>query len=146
MPRDQGHYVCQQCGASSRKWSGRCDSCGEWNSIVEEAPAETVPRGLGRGKGRHIELANMQGASEESARTASGIAEFDRVCGGGLVPGSALLVAGDPGIGKSTLLLQALAALARGGHRSIYISGEEAVAQLRMRARQTSAPTEVRSA
>ncbi len=135
MPRDQGHYVCQQCGASSRKWSGRCDSCGEWNSIVEEAPAETVPRGLGRGKGRHIELANMQGASEESARTASGIAEFDRVCGGGLVPGSALLVAGDPGIGKSTLLLQALAALARGGHRSIYISGEEAVAQLRMRAR-----------
>ncbi len=135
MPRDQGHYVCQQCGASSRKWSGRCDSCGEWNSIVEEAPAETAPRGLGRGKGRRIELANMQGASDESERTPSGIAEFDRVCGGGLVPGSALLVAGDPGIGKSTLLLQALAALARKGHGSIYISGEEAVAQLRMRAR-----------
>ncbi len=135
MPRDQGHYVCQQCGASSRKWSGRCDSCGEWNSIVEEAPAEAAPRGLGRGKGRRIELAGMQGASGESERTASGIAEFDRVCGGGLVPGSALLVAGDPGIGKSTLLLQALAALARGGHSCIYISGEEAVAQLRMRAR-----------
>ena len=135
MPRDQANYVCQQCGASSRKWSGRCESCGEWNSIVEEAPAEAAPRGLGRGKGRRIELAGMQGASKENERTASGIAEFDRVCGGGLVPGSALLVAGDPGIGKSTLLLQALAALARGGNSSIYISGEEAVAQLRMRAR-----------
>ena len=135
MARDQGHYVCQQCGASSRKWSGRCDSCGEWNSIVEEATAEVVPRGLGRGKGRRIELADMRGAVDENERTPCGIAEFDRVCGGGLVPGSVLLVAGDPGIGKSTLLLQVLAALARGGHGSIYISGEEAVAQLRMRAR-----------
>ena len=134
VARDHGHYVCQQCGATSRKWSGRCESCGDWNSIVEEAAVEAAPRGLGRGKGRRIELAGMQGATEESKRTASGIAEFDRVCGGGLVPGSALLIGGDPGIGKSTLLLQALASLARNGESCIYFSGEEAVAQLRMRA------------
>ena len=87
MAKAQAHYVCQQCGASTQKWSGRCEACGEWNSIVEEASAAAAPKGLGRGKGRSIELAGMNGPANENRRTASGIAEFDRVCGGGLVPG-----------------------------------------------------------
>ncbi len=133
MARGQSRYVCQHCGATSRKWSGRCESCGEWNAVVEEVRSEAAPRGLGKGKGRAVELAGLDGATEDSPRTATGLAEFDRVCGGGLVPGSALLIGGDPGIGKSTLLLQVLASLARAGAACVFVSGEEAVAQLRMR-------------
>ncbi|MFQ5959641.1 MAG: ATPase domain-containing protein, partial [Alphaproteobacteria bacterium] len=128
-------YACQECGATHAKWAGRCDVCGAWNTIVEEIPRETAPKGLGRGAGRKIGLVAMQGSEPEPPRLATGIAELDRVFGGGLVQGSAVLVSGDPGIGKSTLLLQAAAALARKDRACVYVSGEEAVEQLRLRAR-----------
>jgi len=128
-------YVCQSCGAVASKWSGRCAACGEWNSLSEEPLSAGPPRGLDAGKGREIPLQSLRArAGEAEPRSASGIAEFDRVCGGGLVPGSAVLIGGDPGIGKSTLLLQAVAALAKLGRRCAYISGEEAPQQVRMRA------------
>ncbi|MBL8663110.1 MAG: AAA family ATPase, partial [Candidatus Odyssella sp.] len=127
-------FVCQACGAVHRKWSGKCDDCGAWNSIVEEAAgSEALPKSVAGG-GRKIDFVALSGASAEERRLVSGIGEFDRVAGGGLVPGSATLVGGDPGIGKSTLLLQVTAALAQQGPVA-YISGEEAVDQVRMRAR-----------
>ena len=134
MARKAARFVCQQCGASHAKWGGRCDSCGGWNTLVEEAPVEATPRGLGSKRGRKIDFVGLDGDGEGAPRRATGIKEFDRVCGGGLVAGSALLVGGDPGIGKSTLLLQVAAALS-GGLAVAYVSGEEAVEQMRMRAR-----------
>ncbi len=128
-------YACQECGASSAKWAGRCDACGAWNSIVEEIPRAPAPRSLGRGAGRRLELVAMQGAEPEPPRVATGIAELDRAVGGGLVRGSAVLISGDPGIGKSTLALQAAAALAGQGMACAYVSGEESVDQVRLRAR-----------
>jgi DNA repair protein RadA/Sms len=131
-------FVCQNCGAAFSRWQGKCEACGEWNTLAEEG-AET-PAGPGRkaGNGRHLgrlfALEPLTGAAHEAPRLPSGLAELDRVTGGGLVRGSVLLMAGDPGIGKSTLLIQAAAALARAGHRAVYISGEEAVAQVRLRA------------
>ena len=127
-------YVCQSCGSAHSKWSGRCDACGEWNSIVEETPISEGPgkKRVTRGKG--IELSDLATSETPPPRTQSGIDELDRVLGGGLVPASALLLAGDPGIGKSTLLLQAAAKFALAGLNVIYISGEEARAQVRMRA------------
>jgi len=127
-------FVCQECGAATARWMGKCESCGAWNSIVEEAPRESAPKGLGSAKGRRIELVSLEGLAAPPPRRAIGIAELDRVCGGGLVPASALLVGGDPGIGKSTLLLQAAAALAQAGAACVYISGEEAIEQVRLRA------------
>jgi DNA repair protein RadA/Sms len=139
MARAQTQFVCQQCGASFPKWAGRCESCGGWNTLVEETARAAAPRAFAGGKGRRLDLSRLSGASEPLRRRISGIAEFDRVCGGGLVPGSALLIGGDPGIGKSTLLLQAVAALA--GRRdgtppmtAVYISGEESLDQVRLRA------------
>ncbi len=135
MPRPQSHFVCQECGTVHPKWLGRCESCGAWNSLVEEAAGDVGPKGLGsRGKGRPIEFVGLRGDAAPQPRRQSGIAEFDRVCGDGLVAGSTLLVGGDPGIGKSTLLLQVVAALAQSGARCAYISGEEAIDQVRMRA------------
>ena len=116
------------------RWAGKCDACGAWNSIVEEAGVEAVPKGLGGGKGgRRLEFVGLSGSAPPPPRMVTGIGELDRVTGGGLVAGSALLVGGDPGIGKSTLLLQAVAALSRDA-ACIYISGEEAVDQVRLRA------------
>ena len=135
MARAEARYVCQACGASTGKWAGHCDACGAWNTIVEEAPRDAPPRGLGPARGRRIELVGLAGEVEAASHVASGISEFDRVCGGGLVPGSALLVGGDPGIGKSTLLLQVVASLGASGLDCAYISGEEAVDQVRLRAR-----------
>jgi DNA repair protein RadA/Sms len=130
------HFVCQSCGAAHGKWSGRCASCGEWNTISEEATREAPPKGLGKGKGRVLDFRKLNEHGEtEGPRTISGLGEFDRVCGGGLVPGSAILIGGDPGIGKSTILLQVVARLAQQGVSCAYISGEEAPAQVRMRAR-----------
>jgi len=126
-------FVCQSCGASQPKWSGRCEACGAWNTIVEELRRESTPRGVGVG-GRRLDFVGLIGAEPAPLRRRSGIAEFDRVTGGGLVAGSALLVGGDPGIGKSTLLLQVAAALADGSGRCLYISGEESVEQVRLRA------------
>ncbi len=134
MAKPSTQYVCQACGASHRKWTGRCDGCGAWNSLVEEAHAESAPRGLSAGQGRAIAFSDLAGSPQNVSRRVSGLAEFDRVVGGGLVAGSALLVGGDPGIGKSTLLLQIVARLAAAGARCAYISGEEAVDQVRMRA------------
>ncbi|MDO8838270.1 MAG: DNA repair protein RadA [Parvibaculum sp.] len=140
MAKASRNFVCQSCGAASPRWSGRCEACGEWNTIVEEAGASAgigagPAKAGGRAKGRRIELVEMSGETADPPRHITGMAEFDRVTGGGLVPGSAVLIGGDPGIGKSTLLLQAMAALAVKGGRAIYISGEEAIAQVRMRAR-----------
>ena len=130
-------FTCNACGAQHNKWSGRCDSCGEWNSIVEEVPisASGPPtKSLGGTRGRPITLSDLSTKEAPAPRTQSGIGELDRALGGGLVPASALLVGGDPGIGKSTLLLQAAAAFADKGLKTIYVSGEEASAQVRMRA------------
>src|SRR5690606_2887495 len=107
MARPAARYVCQACGASHAKWSGRCEACGAWNSITEEAPRESLPRDTGGKGGRKLAFVGLTGATEAPERRLTGIAELDRVTGGGLVPGSAVLIGGDPGIGKSTLLLQA---------------------------------------
>jgi DNA repair protein RadA/Sms len=129
-------YVCQACGATAARWAGKCSSCGEWNSLVEETDAGPPPgSGITRqSKGRVIKLESLIGSAQEAPRFSSGIAELDRVTGGGIVPGSAILIGGEPGIGKSTLLLQVASHLARRGGRSIYFSGEEAIAQVRLRA------------
>lgn len=129
-------YVCADCGAVYKKWAGRCDACGAWNSISEDAGlSQTGPakRSLTT-KGRAIPLHDLAGEETPPPRALSGIREFDRVLGGGLAPGTAILVGGDPGIGKSTLLLQAAAMLSERGQKTIYISGEEATQQVRMRA------------
>lgn len=132
MAKAQTSYVCQQCGAAQSKWTGKCGGCGDWNTLVQETQG-SVPKGADRLRGQEIECSDLQTTSPPASRVPSGIAEFDRVCGGGLVPGSVLLVGGDPGIGKSTLLLQ-VAALMHQHVPSLYISGEEAVDQIRMRA------------
>ncbi|MCB6176827.1 DNA repair protein RadA [Rhodobacter sp. Har01] len=138
-------FTCTACGAATHKWAGRCESCGAWNSIVEEAPLSAGPKGA-TPRGRVVPLSDLATEEAPPPRAASGIAEFDRVLGGGLVPASAILVGGDPGIGKSTLLLQAAASFARNGLKVIYISGEEAAAQVRMRAQRlglTEAPVKL---
>ncbi len=133
MAKAQPQFTCTACGASHRKWAGQCEACGAWNSIVEEAP--TGPgKGHRAARGRSIPLSSLADAEAPPPRRQSGVAEFDRVLGGGLVAASAVLVGGDPGIGKSTLLLQAVAAFARAGARCLYVSGEEAAAQVRLRA------------
>jgi len=135
MAKGSISFVCQACGAAHSKWSGKCEACGGWNTITEEgAPPPIGGDARRRARGRPFALEDLKTEDEAPPRRATGIAEFDRVCGGGLVPGSALLVGGDPGIGKSTLILQALASYAKAGGRAVYISGEEAMAQVRLRA------------
>jgi DNA repair protein RadA/Sms len=135
MARRTPTFICQNCGAVYNRWQGKCEACGEWNTIAEEsAGADRALPGRAPRKGRVFALEPLAGETKEAPRLPSGIAELDRVTGGGFVRGSILLVGGDPGIGKSTLLIQASAALARLGHRSVYVSGEEAVAQVRLRA------------
>jgi DNA repair protein RadA/Sms len=153
LARAQARFVCQECGAVHPKWAGRCDGCGGWNSLVEEVMRAVAPKGLGGGKGRKLVFSGFEGNAPATPRRVSGIAEFDRVSGGGIVPGSALLVGGDPGIGKSTVLLQVVAALAagKGGARlrCAYISGEESLDQVRLRAARlglSGAPVELAAA
>ncbi len=138
MAKPQSRFVCQTCGASYGKWSGRCEACDTWNSITEEAAGISTPGGLSRARsGRPVAFVTLQGGGDSAPRLPSGIAELDRVCGGGFVSGSAVLVGGDPGIGKSTLLLQVVAALSAEpsqGADCVYISGEESVEQVRLRA------------
>ncbi len=156
MVKRAARFVCQTCGAVYPKWAGRCEACGEWNSIVEESvePRVTAAR-VGKPRTGGIEFVGLEGETEPPPRMSTGIVELDRVLGGGLVPASVVLVGGDPGIGKSTLLLQAAASMAQApgrgasmekpgavvapqvstGRRVLYISGEEAVDQLRLRAR-----------
>ncbi|MDQ1080459.1 DNA repair protein RadA [Pseudoroseomonas cervicalis] len=136
MAKSTARFVCQNCGAIAPRWQGRCDTCGEWNTIVEEqpeAPRAPGPAGKSAG-GRKLEFVALKGRAAPPPRTVSGMAELDRVLGGGFVPGSVILVGGDPGIGKSTILLQAAARIANAGRRVLYISGEEAIDQVRLRA------------
>ncbi|MGY6536259.1 MAG: DNA repair protein RadA [Pararhodobacter sp.] len=133
MARNAPQYLCQECGAVHRKWQGRCEACGAWNALVEEVPLSAGPRPA-PGRGRQIALSTLATDEPPPPRARSGMAELDRVLGGGLVPASAILVGGDPGIGKSTLLLQATAAFAGAGLDCLYVSGEEAAAQVRLRA------------
>lgn len=141
MAKTRTQFVCQNCGTVYSQWAGKCDACGEWNTIVEEETSGGIGGGPAKSsrKGRVVALTSLSGAIEDAPRIKSGIAELDRVTGGGFVRGSALLVGGDPGIGKSTLLTQAAAALSRQGYHVIYVSGEEAVAQIRLRAQRLGA-------
>ena len=130
-------FVCQNCGAVAPRWAGKCGSCGEWNTMLEEADATPTPgSGLTRGaKGRVVTLETLAANGREAiSRMPTGLVELDRVTGGGVVPGSAILIGGEPGIGKSTLLLQVAAAFASAGRRAVYFTGEEAAAQVRLRA------------
>ena len=142
-------FICQNCGAVSSRWQGKCDDCGGWNTLVEESTGGGVgasPAARKLGKGRAVTLSTLAGCTDDAPRVRSGIAEFDRVTGGGFVRGSTLLVGGDPGIGKSTLLLQVAGALANRGQPVVYVSGEEAVAQIRLRAERltlTQAPVKL---
>src|SRR2546429_4621511 len=136
MAKSTLSFVCQNCGAAYNRWQGKCESCGEWNTLAEEdtTGATSMPVSIrSRRKGRTFALESLTGKSQEAPRLSSGMVELDRVTGGGFVRGSVLLVRGDPGIGKSTLLTQATSLLARAVHRAVYISGEEAVAQGRPR-------------
>ena len=134
MAKSTSQFICQSCGAIAPKWSGQCDACGSWNSISEEAH-EATPKGLASGKGRKIEWVTLDVNAPDAPRTSTGIAELDRVLGGGLVVGSAVLIGGDPGIGKSTLMLEAVVRAAQKGVSAAYISGEESVAQVSLRAK-----------
>jgi len=137
MARDGAVYACQSCGAVTSKWSGRCSDCGVWNSLVEELvtrpPGALAP--TSRAKSGHVVFEGLESQSPAPGRITTGVEEFDRVCGGGVVPGSSILLGGDPGVGKSTLLLQACAGAAAAGAVCAYVSGEEAVEQIRSRAR-----------
>jgi DNA repair protein RadA/Sms len=129
-------FTCSACAATFSKWSGRCETCGEWNCIVEATPLSAGPskKSLGTKRGKTLDLTSLSTKETPPPRTQSGMRELDRVLGGGLVPASAILVGGDPGIGKSTLLLQAAAKFAQAGVKTLYVTGEEASAQVRMRA------------
>lgn len=134
MAKSSSQFICQACGSVHPKWAGQCDGCGAWNTLAEES-IQTTPKGLAAGKGAKIQFVALDAESKDAARLPTGIGELDRVLGGGLVAGSAVLIGGDPGIGKSTLLLQAVAAAANNGLSCAYISGEESVAQVSLRAR-----------
>ena len=143
-------FVCQNCGSASARWVGKCPGCGEWNTLVEEADAGPAPgSGITRAtRGRAVALETLAARGEEPPRITTGLGELDRVTGGGVVPGSAILIGGEPGIGKSTLLLQLAAAFAQHGRRAVYFSGEEAAAQVRLRAERlglSSAPVALAS-
>jgi DNA repair protein RadA/Sms len=139
MARPATHFVCSACGHDAMKWHGRCPGCGEWNTLVEEAAPAAAPGRGGRAAGgpraaaaRPVALADVQAA--QVARLRTQIAELDQVLGGGLVPGSLVLLGGSPGIGKSTLTSMALGNLAGAGRRTLYVSGEESAAQIKLRA------------
>src|SRR5215213_8767852 len=134
------HFVCQECGHSALAWTGRCPGCGEWNTLVEakrSAKPSAGARGRGRATGtarapKPVPLREVQAPNEN--RLLTGIGELDRVLGGGLVPGSIVLLGGSPGIGKSTLTGMALGNLVEAGRRVLYVTGEESAAQVRLRA------------
>ncbi len=138
MARPQLRYVCQACGSAQPKWAGQCPDCGEWNSLQQEAAPAATPfsakHSLKAG-GQKLAMLPLNASIELPQRLPTGFAELDRALGGGLVPGSAVLIGGDPGIGKSTLLLQAAGRMARAGLGVAYVSGEEAADQVRLRAR-----------
>lgn len=138
-PKARAQYVCQQCGHASPRWLGRCAGCGEWNSLAEE-PITSVRRGASPASSVAVPVALGEVRAETTVRRPIGIDEFDRVLGGGVVAGAVTLLAGEPGIGKSTLLIQALASVASQGLSTLYVSGEESAAQIALRARRLGAP------
>lgn len=156
MAKKTSRFVCQSCGIIHPRWTGKCEACGQWNTIIEEdLPQKESGTATGGHGGRKINFSDLKGAPEIIFRLKSKISELDRVCGGGLVPGSVILVGGDPGIGKSTLLLQTVANLSQGVNKQgsptkcIYISGEESIDQVRLRALRlglSQAPVELASA
>ncbi len=159
MAKSTTAYVCQSCGAAHSKWSGRCESCGAWNTLVEESVSSppgslSAPASGTKTRTGTVEFSPLDSAEPPPPRLSTGIDELDRVFGGGIARASAVLVGGDPGIGKSTLLLQAAASMAKAGIKTIYISGEEAISQIQGRARrlgvseasvQLAAETDLRS-
>ena len=140
MAKDKTLFACSECGGTSPKWLGKCPHCEAWNTLVETKAVDVVP-----GKNRYADRAGLAPASaimplsdieaHDVARTPTGQEELDRVLGGGMVEGGVVLIGGDPGIGKSTLLLQALDGLQRSGQRTLYVTGEESGAQVALRAR-----------
>src|ERR671938_21187 len=134
-------HVCTECAHESAGWLGRCPGCGEWNTLVEERPAEAASgRGSARGSARRarpVALAEVQAAPVK--RLITGISELDRVLGGGVVPGSLVLLGGSPGIGKSTITAMALGRLAAAGRSVLYVSGEESAVQVKLRAERLGA-------
>lgn len=159
MAKSNTAYVCQSCGTAHAKWSGRCEACGAWNSLVEEVVSAPpggleAPKSGTKTRAGTVDFAPLDSAEPPPPRLSTGIDELDRVFGGGIARSSAVLVGGDPGIGKSTLLLQAAASMAKAGVKCVYISGEEAVSQIQGRARrlnvanapvQLAAETDLRS-
>jgi DNA repair protein RadA/Sms len=143
VAKTRTQFVCQACGTVHARWAGKCDGCGEWNTIVEDDPTPAFgggpPSEPPHARGALLRSPACRAKSRRRRASRRRVSELDRVTGGGFVRGSAVLVGGDPGIGKSTLLMQAAAALARQGHRVIYVSGEEAVAQVRLRAQRLGA-------
>jgi DNA repair protein RadA/Sms len=140
MAKLKTKYVCQSCGAEQARWLGRCPECGEWNTLVEELVAqasESRPKPPGSPRSRALPISRVELSEEE--RFPTGLSELDRVLGGGIVPGSLVLLGGEPGAGKSTILLQVAQLLASAGRRVLYVSGEESARQLRLRARRLNA-------
>ena len=134
MTKSTTSFECQSCGYSSAKWLGRCPDCGSWNSFAEEKRS-AAPRGVVRLPSAAAAISRLADVStEESPPVQTGNAEFDRVLGGGLVPGSVVLLGGEPGVGKSTLLLQIARSLQGDRRRVLYVSGEESPQQIKMRA------------
>src|SRR5215208_7029976 len=138
MARTQSRFVCQACGADYARWEGQCRSCAAWNTLVETVvtPRQRASRAAGRSvSGGPEPVALSAPADGPVERLRTGLGEFDRVLGGGIVPGSLLLIGGEPGVGKSTLLLQVAGGVASApGARVLYATGEESAAQVRMRA------------
>jgi DNA repair protein RadA/Sms len=151
MPRAATIHVCSACGHETPRWAGRCPGCGEWNTLVEQVRPRRAGSGSGSGPGRRsaegtpakpVALADVSAA--EQTRLLTGINELDDVLGGGIVPGSLVLIGGAPGIGKSTLTTMALANLIAAGRRGLYVSAEESAAQIRLRAERLSEPAALR--
>lgn len=149
MAKTETHFICQSCGAVHPKWSGQCSACNAWDTLVEETAGSGFTKVKKTGKGKKIELEPLAGEMDHTPRHVCGITEMDRVLGGGFVSGSAILIGGDPGIGKSTLLLQIAAKIAEKGGECLYITGEESVNQVRLRGQRlglSKAPVQVAAA
>ncbi|HRN90178.1 MAG TPA: ATPase domain-containing protein, partial [Candidatus Saccharibacteria bacterium] len=142
MAKSRTQFICQNCGASYPKWTGKCDNCGEWNTLLEQAPISSgksaVARGMSTGKVLPIQTIQSISKQESMKRLTTGFSDLDDVLGGGIVPGGVVLMAGQPGIGKSTLLLQVTANVA---YKSpvLYVSGEESASQVKLRAERLGA-------
>ncbi len=146
MPKQRSHFVCQSCGATHARWAGQCSACLEWDTLVEEV-VDAPPKSMGKGKAASFEITSLDADIKPAQRLPTKNAELDRVLGGGFVPGGAILIGGEPGIGKSTLLLQISAKMSK-EIETLYISGEESVAQIQLRAQRlelTNAPVQLAS-